>query len=177
MKLRCVCNEDYVYDHTKAGQQFKCKWCKQLIVMPHFQSLSTEDQMYYRKELKKQEEKAKRAAEKAERKQQAAAAREAARQRAQHQEDAIRKKREEEARVQLAKKKHEDKQYAFTLAYAKEEPNKPKTCFCSIKRVQHGPMQEAMVQKWIDDGLLSSMDYIRPDNLVTWLRLSDIPER
>jgi len=70
MKLRCVCDDDYVYDHKKAGQQFKCRWCGQLIVMPHLESLSSEYQSFYRselqKQLQKQQTKAERIAKKAE---------------------------------------------------------------------------------------------------------------
>ena len=67
MKMRCVCDDDYVYDHNKAGQQFKCRWCGQVIVMPHFESLSPEDQSFYRMELQEQREKEERAKQKEER--------------------------------------------------------------------------------------------------------------
>ena len=177
MKLRCVCDQDYMYDHTKAGQQFRCSWCGQVITMPLFESLSAEDQGFYRNELQKQHEKAQRATEKAERKQQAAAAKEAARQRTQREEEELRKRREAEERIRLTKKKQEEQQYAFALVDAKKEPDKPKVWFCSIRTIQHGPMQEAMVQKWIDDGTLSSADYVRTENSVTWLHVSDLPER
>ncbi len=76
MKLRCVCDQDYAYCHTKAGQRFQCSWCKQWLVMPEFQSLSPEDQAFYRNELQKQQGKAQRAAEKAKRKEEAAATKE-----------------------------------------------------------------------------------------------------
>ena len=134
--------------------------------MPPFESLTPEDQAFYRTELQKGHEKAQRAAEKAERKRQAAAAKEA-----------MRKKREEEARLQEARKRQEQEQYAFALAHAKKDANEPKTWFCFANGVEHGPMRESMVQEWIDDGTLTSTDYVRTDNSVTWLRLSDLPER
>ena len=177
MKLRCVCDQDYVYDHTKAGTQFNCSWCKQLIVMPHFESLSPEDQAFYRNELQKRKEKAKRAAEKAERKQRLAAEKEAERQQLTQQEVTMRKRLEEQAQAQQAIESEKEKQYADALAHAKSEPDKAKVWFCSIKQVQHGPMQEAMVQKWIDNGTSSNVDYVRTENSVIWLRLSDLPER
>jgi len=166
MKLRCVCDQEYVYDHTKAGTQFNCSWCKQLIVMPHFESLSPEDQAFYRNELQKRKEKAKRAAEKAERKQRLAAEKEAERQQLRQQEE-----------VQQAIEAEKEKQYADALAHAKSEPDKAEVWFCSIKQVEHGPMKEAMVQKWIDNGTLSNVDYVRTEHSVIWLRLSDLPER
>ncbi len=65
MKLKCMCGQDYVYDHTKAGQQFECSWCKQLLVMPGLDTLSSDDQTYYRRQLNRLQEQEKRAAENA----------------------------------------------------------------------------------------------------------------
>lgn len=64
MKLACACDQNYIYDHNKAGAQFECKWCKQLITMPHFNSLSTKDQTFYRNELQNRDDKDKRVAAK-----------------------------------------------------------------------------------------------------------------
>lgn len=177
MKLRCDCDQDYVYDHTKAGQQFKCRWCGQLLVMPRFEALSPEDQAYYRDELRKQQEKAKRVAEKAKRREQLAAEKHAAQiQKQQQKELELRERAKADEAVRL-RRAEQDERYAEAIAEAKSEPDRPKVWFCYTNGTEHGPMQDAMVQKWIDDGTLGPRDYLRVENSATWVFASDIPER
>ena len=57
MKLSCACGQTFEYDHTKAGQQFECAWCRQTITMPAFKQLSPDDQETYQNELRRRQEK------------------------------------------------------------------------------------------------------------------------
>lgn len=57
MKLECSCGQTYTYDHTKAGRTLVCTHCKASVAVPAFQSLSLEDQTFYRKEVEKKQRK------------------------------------------------------------------------------------------------------------------------
>lgn len=166
MKLSCECGQDYVYDHTKAGQQFKCQWCGQIRVMPQLAALSSEDQAFYCNELEKKRAKEKRAADK-----------QAAKIAKQQQVELERKRRAEELRIQQLQKAEEDRRYAEAVTFALSEPNEPKTWHCLINGTAHGPMQEAMVQKWIDAGRFGKDDLVRVEDSTVWIHATDIPER
>jgi hypothetical protein len=165
-----VCEQEYVYDHTKAGQQFKCRWCGQLIVMPPFESLSPGDQSFYRTELQKQQEKA-------ERKQRRAAERAETKRRRASEKYAIKVQKRQQEELELRQQAQKQRQYAEALKQAKSEPDKPKVWLCSIDGTEYGPMQESIVQNWIDEGKLDQGDHVRVKGSPVWLCLSDIPER
>jgi uncharacterized Zn finger protein (UPF0148 family) len=68
--------------------------------------------------------------------------------------------------------------YDAAVQQAKANPAVPKIWYCQpVGGEQKGPMQEAVLQRWIDDGLLGPQDWVRTEDINAWIRLADIPER
>ena len=91
--------------------------------------------------------------------------------------------REEAARLaetELLQKQHEtekQQQYLAAIGQAKANPGTPKIWYCQQNGQERGPMQEALLQRWIDDDQLGLDDCVRTEEGNVWIRLRDIPER
>ncbi len=88
---------------------------------------------------------------------------------------AARRAEAEELEKQRQAEIHE--QYLAEIARAKADPNTPKTWYCTQKGTERGPMQESLVQRWVDDGQLGLDDCVRTEDSTQWIRIRDIPER
>jgi phage FluMu protein Com len=77
-------------------------------------------------------------------------------------------------RQQEIEKQH---QYHIAIQQAKATPGTPKVWYCYQNGQERGPMQEAMIQRWIDDGQLGPDDWVRTEEGNAWIRVGDIPER
>ena len=174
MKLLCGhCRRAFTYDGSLAGKEFTCSHCRRLVRMPFLTELPADLQEEYRHEQEKLRKKAESAEEKRIRAQQRES--EAKRVELLRQQELA--QRAEEARVRQKAERAEQQRYARAVAAAKADPGKPKIWHCVMNGAEHGPMKESVLQKWIDDGAITKDDYVLVDGAVTWIRLSDIPER
>ena len=94
-----------------------------------------------------------------------------------HQRRAESARRAEAERVQRQREAEKQQQYLATIDQAKADPQTPKVWYCQVNGQERGPIKEAIVQRWIDDGELGLNDCIRTEECNSWIRLSDIPER
>lgn len=174
MKLPCpYCGDSIKYQESLGGKTIRCNYCKRPLLIPFVAQLPPD----YQEEFRQEQAKLRKNAEAAEQKRIRALRKESERKQAEllrQQELEIRAK---EARLRQDAEAAQQQQYVKAIADAKAEPDKPKIWHCSIKGTQHGPMQESVLQKWVDDGAIGEDDYVRVEGAVTWIRLSDIPER
>jgi hypothetical protein len=86
-------------------------------------------------------------------------------------------RRAEAERLQGQRETEKQQQYLAAIGEAKANPGSPKVWYCQQNGQERGPMQEAMLQKWIDDGHLGPDDCVRTEEGKAWIRVRDIPER
>lgn len=86
-------------------------------------------------------------------------------------------RRAEAERLEEEDKSQKRQQYLAAIEQAKANPGTPKIWYCQKNGQERGPIQEAMLQKWIDDGQLGPDDCVRTEEGNAWVRLRDIPER
>ncbi len=93
------------------------------------------------------------------------------------------RRRESEAQAERLRQERErqlaiQRQYDAAVAEAKADPGKQKIWYCRITGgAEHGPMQETILQKWVDGGRIGPQDRVRTDVNPVWVCLRDIPER
>lgn len=86
-------------------------------------------------------------------------------------------RRAEAEKLEKQRQTEIQEQYLVEIARAKADPSTPKTWYCSHKGAERGPMQESLVQRWLDDGQLGPDDCVRTEDSTQWIRIRDIPER
>jgi hypothetical protein len=185
MKLPCpYCGDSIKYEESLGGKTIVCGYCKRSLLMPFVAQLPPDSQEEFRQEQYELRKKAKAEEQKRLRDQ----GQESERKRAALLRQQELEKQAEERRLQRAAEAEETRlrqearvakkqEYLQAIADAKAAPEKPKIWHCLIKGSQHGPMQESMVQKWADDGILGEDDHVRVEGSATWIRVPDIPER
>ena len=167
MKIPCpYCGDSIKYDESLGGRTIECGYCRRPVTMPSVAQLPPD----YQAEFRREQEKLRKKAEAAEQKRLRAQQKEAEKKRA----ELVRR---ESDRLAQEAEWAQRQQYQQAVAVAKADPDKPKVWCCTAKGVQHGPMKEEMVQKWLDDGALGGGDYVLPEGTATWIRVSDLPER
>lgn len=79
--------------------------------------------------------------------------------------------------LQKQQETEKQQQYFAAIQQAKANPGTPKVWYCQQNGQERGPMQEALLQKWIDDGQLGPDARVRTKEGNAWIQLRDIPER
>jgi tellurium resistance protein TerD len=174
IKLPCpFCGDSIKYEESLGGKTIPCGYCKKPLKMPLVTQLPPE----YQDELRQKQDKVRKKAEAAEQKRLRAEQKECERRHAEVLQREELEKRAKEARLLRVEEAARQQQYAKATADARAEPDKPKIWHCSINGKTHGPMKESILQQWATDGAIGADDYVRVEGSVTWIRLSDIPER
>jgi tellurium resistance protein TerD len=158
--------------------KYTCRHCKAALETDDALGIKTEQCPACKKSNQVPPSKAQKIAEKERRKAALRQQKEKARRYTEQQRQEELAKRAETEHFKRERELESQRQYAVALQEAKADPAKPKIWYCSLRDgSQRGPMQEAILQKWIEYEQIGPKDEVRTENSTTWIRLEDIPER
>lgn len=83
---------------------------------------------------------------------------------------------EESLRIKKQAESERQQKYAETLTLVKKDAHVVKNWYCLSKGKEWGPMPEPRLQTWISSGRINSRDFVHPEDISIWLKVSDIPE-